>query len=62
MTFPLTSPGCLLVLKKNKEMGHGVCRGRNYNALTSLLGNLKWKRLLDRPTVDGLIIIKIYVK
>jgi len=46
---------------KNKEMDHEMCRGRNYNALESLLGNLKWKKLLDRPTVDGLI-IKTHVK
>jgi len=42
-------------------MDHGVCRGHNNNALENLLGNLKWKRLLDRPTVDVLI-MKIYVK
>jgi hypothetical protein len=47
-----------LLLKKNKELDHGVCRGDNYNAWKSWFGNLKWKRLLDRPTVDGLIIIK----
>jgi len=42
-----------LVLKKNKEMDHGVCRGDNYNAWISLLGNLKGKRLLDRRWVNN---------